>query len=361
MTRELIGIQYLRGAAVIAVLLTHLASSQSEYDFLPRWGELGVSVFFVISGFIMWHTTANGVVSPLTFWRRRIIRIVPLYWSCLAALLIVAWLVPHVLRSTVLTPENVLKSFLFIPHFHAVFKQWIVPILIPGWSLTYEMFFYFVFGLTLFARGLAVRFWLLALLLIGLVILGLLLQPSGPIAITYTSIKLLIFLGGVALAVLYRAQWLDGAIIGILLLCAGLVAAFASETRLVGDSDSLSVLTPILIVAGTLALETTARRASIGLFHTIGNASYSIYLTHLFFLKLAELGSRYFHLFGSSHAAEVVYSCFLMVFTLAGGILVYHWIEQPMLSVFRSRSVGHFHSVSTDSTAEPCVRIGQPH
>ena len=79
MTKELIAIQYLRGAAALMVVINHLLSSpRVEYLLLPTLGQFGVKIFFVISGFIMWRTTAASDVSPPEFWRRRIIRVVPL-------------------------------------------------------------------------------------------------------------------------------------------------------------------------------------------------------------------------------------------------------------------------------------------
>ncbi len=73
-------IQYLRGYAAVAVVAFHVVA----FRLAPvGWGKLaggarGVEIFFVISGFIMfWVARAEPFG---TFWRRRVIRIVPLYW-----------------------------------------------------------------------------------------------------------------------------------------------------------------------------------------------------------------------------------------------------------------------------------------
>src|SRR6185295_16016614 len=136
MTKEVIAVQYLRGIAAAIVVLHHLFSTKGlEYLFLPSLGGFGVDIFFIISGFIMWHTTAESDISALEFWRRRIVRVVPLYWFFLSVMVIAALLAPRVFNSTVITPENVVKSYLFIPHYHVVQNNLIAPILIPGWSL----------------------------------------------------------------------------------------------------------------------------------------------------------------------------------------------------------------------------------
>jgi peptidoglycan/LPS O-acetylase OafA/YrhL len=43
-------------------------------------GRSGVDVFFLISGFIMFHTNATRVRGAVEFWLDRIARIAPLYW-----------------------------------------------------------------------------------------------------------------------------------------------------------------------------------------------------------------------------------------------------------------------------------------
>lgn len=59
--RTLNGIQYLRAAAAIAVVLSH-AAEKTGYHFAI--GAAGVDVFFVISGFIMWVVTARREPTP---------------------------------------------------------------------------------------------------------------------------------------------------------------------------------------------------------------------------------------------------------------------------------------------------------
>src|ERR1700730_7383601 len=136
MSRELIAIQYLRGAAAVIVVVHHLLSTPGiEYLLLPNLGRFGVKIFFAISGFIMWHATATANISPTEFWRRRIIRVVPLYWIFLTLLMVGVFLFPTRFHTMVITPENTIKSFLFIPHYHVVQANLIAPILIPGWSL----------------------------------------------------------------------------------------------------------------------------------------------------------------------------------------------------------------------------------
>jgi exopolysaccharide production protein ExoZ len=334
MTKELIAVQYLRAIAVILVVLHHLSSAQ--YPFIPQLGGFGVDVFFVISGFIMWYTTAAIDISALEFWRRRIIRIVPLYWIFLSLLIAVALLAPNSLKTTVITPENTVKSFLFIPHFHAI-QNIIAPILIPGWSLDYEMFFYLIFGLTLLVSSLSLRAILLGTALSGLVLLGHLLEPMDAVAATYTSPELLKFLGGIILAMAYQSNRLISTALGLFLITFGILSHAISVSTDFDEFNGFVGLSPALIVGGALALEPAIRRAPSALLHTIGNASYSIYLGHLFFLRLSELGWHHFAPSGSNEALDATYVIFSFIFATGGGVMIYYFIERSVLLFFKRR------------------------
>lgn len=336
-TKEVIAVQYLRGIAAMLVVVDHLASSDPNGAFLPVWGQFGVAIFFVISGFIMWHTTVAADISVMEFWRRRIIRIVPLYWICLCCLVTVALLTPQALRSTVITPENTIKSFLFIPQFHAVQKYLIAPILIPGWSLNYEMFFYLLFGLSLLLRPPLHRVIALTVLLLALVVLGLMTQPTGAVMSTYTNYRLLSFSGGIILGILYSRGWLSDTTSGLVFISLGFLLKFLPDSSSLAALDTFIGVSPMLIVAGALALESAARQAPNSMFHTIGNASYSIYLSHLFFLRIAELGWQRLLPFNTSEFLELVFVVVAFTFAIVGGISVYHFVERPILSLFRRR------------------------
>ena len=349
MSKELLSIQYLRGLAAILVIYHHIFSTKGlEYLFLPSLGGFGVDIFFVISGFVMWYTTAEAKISTLEFWRRRVVRVVPLYWIFLAAVVVGALSFPNLWNSTVITPENTIKSFLFIPHYHVVQKI-IAPILIPGWSLNYEMFFYFLFGITLLVPSRTLRGFVLTFFLSGLVLLGVVFHPTGALAATYTSAELLKFLDGMIVAMICRLEFIKGATFGLSLICAGVLQFTVYDAGVLNFIG----LSPTLIVAGSLALEHKMRRAPSSIFRSIGNASYSIYLSHLFFLKLGELGLRHFGLFGLSTAIDVTYMIAVLLFAIGGGILVCHFIERPILLLFQKRHA----LVSTKSDASS--RLGK--
>ena len=146
-------IQVLRAFAALAVAWRDMLM---WFGSDPGWGLLhvgraGVDVFFVISGFIMFHTTQDGGRTTAQFWTDRVVRIAPLYW--LMTLLIVGLYLAGLPAGDVrqLDGNDVPLALAFIPNYRGD-EDW-NPILATGWTLIYEMYFYFLFGLTFFLRS----------------------------------------------------------------------------------------------------------------------------------------------------------------------------------------------------------------
>lgn len=71
-------IQYLRAFAALSVVFFHIIGSASAYDAAPKLigvfeghGASGVDIFFVISGYIMMHSTSAKNIQPFAFARKR--------------------------------------------------------------------------------------------------------------------------------------------------------------------------------------------------------------------------------------------------------------------------------------------------
>lgn len=107
------------------------------------WLSAGVDLFFVISGFIMWWTTSGIEITPGRFMLKRVHRIVPLYWAVTGFYVVVLLVAPRFMQTGALDPAHAIASFLFIPWQHPVLAP-AYPLVTPGWTLNYEMFFYVV-------------------------------------------------------------------------------------------------------------------------------------------------------------------------------------------------------------------------
>lgn len=157
---RLLAIQGLRAIAAGMVVYAHgLMTYQDKIDTsaepntLMSYGDLGVKIFFCISGLIIFKSTLSmppGADSVWTFIKKRLIRIVPAYW--IATLVYAAKLS---MQGTAVSLEHLIKSLLFIPYVdaHGLMR----PVLGAGWTLNYEMLFYSVMALCLM-WGLAWRY-----------------------------------------------------------------------------------------------------------------------------------------------------------------------------------------------------------
>ncbi|MET9964331.1 acyltransferase [Streptomyces sp. NPDC006326] len=143
----------LRFPAALAVFAHHaflpipplrlLADDDTEYR-LAGWfaqaGGLGVSFFFVLSGFVLAWSAREGDTTT-GFWRRRFVKIYPNY--------VVTWALTMVLFAAFYTPARVAIANLFMVQvwWPAYFTNFSVDA--PSWSLAVEAVFYLCFPLLL--------------------------------------------------------------------------------------------------------------------------------------------------------------------------------------------------------------------
>lgn len=327
---RLSSIQHLRAIAALMVVWHHAISQiPALQPLLPTStsGAHGVDLFFVISGFIMVLTTEGKSIGAGEFLRRRVIRVVPLYWLFTGVVIVTALLRPQWMRSTVVTPEHAVLSLLFVPHVSPAHPQTAWPILVPGWTLNMEMAFYALFALALAIRREAT----VALVVAGLSLLVLLGAWAGPfaspIASAYTSPMLLQFGVGVLLGwVLVR--W--GAPLPLPWAVPAIIIGFAMLLSVATDDwRSLQTLGAGLIVAGALAPGLVSR--SVGWLDELGDASYSIYLSHIPVLGLARVVWQHTVGTGVSPAHAAGFMAFALVTSAVAGVLIYRFLEMPLL------------------------------
>ncbi|MCO5063627.1 MAG: acyltransferase [Rhizobiaceae bacterium] len=325
--RTLYSIQYLRAFAALAVVVFHAAERTGLHFVI---GAAGVHVFFVISGFIMAAISADRPASPKDFFRNRLLRIAPAYWAATLAMLLggAVGLFPNLKIEL----AHTLGSFLFVP-VHSPSGDGLAPLLVQGWTLNYEMFFYAVFALVLFLKPSA-RFPALALAFSVLVLSGLWWRPENPIVGFYTSPLILEFVAGAALAKLWQRGKLPPAFIGILLVCLSLAGFAAIQIfRLRFDAWTLGPLATLLVF-GALAIEVRGKLPAVPTLGYLGESSYSIYLWHTFAISIvAKVGL----------ALGVPSLLLLLVATVCGtfaGIVGYECLERPVQQFLKGHRSG---------------------
>lgn len=321
-------IQYLRGIAALMVVWHHAVGQVAGVDrlYASEFGTLGVDLFFVISGFIMVVTTAGRPMSPADFFWRRLLRVAPLYWLLTLLMLALYALLPAMFKTLDPSPASVLQSLAFIPHYSNSHPGEIWPLLVPGWSLNIEMFFYAVFALSL-----AVPRWSLALLCAvcgGLVAIGLAFGPfESAWAVTYTRPILLEFVAGALLG----GCWVHGLRLrstvlafGLLLLGVGLLAAHGRVPLGVFNQQ----VGALLVVGASLA--PVWQRRHWPLLQALGDASYSVYLTHLFTLGFLRVLWKSVVPVTNGWAASTAWMGLALLVSAGVGWLFFRAVERPL-------------------------------
>lgn len=311
------------------VVLHHTKTQIPVFEkLLPgTFGASGVDIFFVISGFIMLITTARSNTGPLEFMVRRLIRVVPLYWLLTIAMVLLWLAAPGLFKTLVLSPITLFQSLFFIPHFSNAFPNDIFPLLVPGWTLNFEMFFYALFAAALFLpRNIAPM--VLCIAMAVLVGIGIVLGPfaSAPL-ITYTSPLLLEFVAGVLIGQLWMQHPQGfGAITGWLIFATGW--ALLIGNHMVGGSHYFTIASACLIVAGALNRSFLAfKNQSL---KVLGDATYAIYLSHIFSLGMMRfLWSRWAGS-GGTYLNAIAFATIGLVVSLLMGVAIYFWIERPL-------------------------------
>ncbi|MES3046696.1 acyltransferase family protein [Sphingomonas faeni] len=338
--RALIGIQYLRAVAALMVVVFHLEPQLKRMGYAGFWPKglsSGVDIFFVISGLIMWVTTSGRPVGVVDFWRRRVTRIAPLYWAFTLLMVALMLVAPKLLQTSRFDGWHVLTSFLFLPAAHPVLKT-MEPVVMPGWTLNYEMFFYLIFGLWLLAPErlrLAGNVATIGLLVaIGAMID---LSPRTSVAGFYTSSIMIEFVLGIVLGVLVTR----GAILAKVpaplawaLLVGGLAFAVLLPTTSAGIPRAVTRGIPAFLAVGAmLVLELRGRIGDCRWLRWLGDASFSLYLSHFVVLSFVSQLWRRLSI-APSPTSYIAFGIFAVAISIVSGIVCYRFVEQPLTALF---------------------------
>lgn len=339
-------IQALRGIAVLLVVLMHSLHIEQKYggseSLLPdifQFGMAGVDLFFVISGFVMVTVTRGKFRNPRAsaiFLYRRMARIYPTYWVYSLLLLIVFFVRPTWINNAGGNQVDILASFLLLP-------SNIVPMVVVGWTLIHEVYFYVVFSLILLLipeRRLAhaAVLWGCGVWLVNA-------QSASPTPlVSLISHPLTLeFIGGCLIAILFFRTAVKVRYDIFLGLTAVAVAAsflgfqyyqFATGSIILSDWWRVAIFgIPALAVVYCL---TNAERNGYVIHSSlilVGDASYSIYLSHI--LTSSAFG-RIWALFSTDSIVDnIIMVPVLLTLVVLVGFLSYWLVEKPLLRLTR--------------------------
>lgn len=311
--------------------LSYTASGQNFRLFTPiDWGA-GVDIFFIVSGFVMYYICRDrfGEAGEVgRFLKRRIIRVVPPYWLFTALMIMATLLFRDELHHSSIDPGHVLASFFFVPWVNPHGET--LPVLILGWTLNYEIFFYGCFALALYLP----RAWGLTALCVAFIAAALLhaIVPDRLWMLRFWSDPIILeFLMGIGLAALFLRGYRLSRVAGLALVLGGfalLALCFVSGFR----EPSLRFLwagVPALLISAGLSLQPEGERhpPAYRALVACGTASYSLYLSHPFTINALGLVWRKLAL--DMPWLFVFVSCAASV---AVSLLVYALVEKRLVS-----------------------------
>jgi len=211
-----------------------------------------------------------------------------------------------------------------------------------GWTLDYEAFFYVVFASLFFLRS-ELRTLALCALFTALVATGLKLQNPSVTEAFYTSMSLIGFCSGTVVAQLYRHGWLAPGwqltriLIGtvLVLLVAFYIMPWDDDHTTLAMHLTMTVTAISLVLLG-LQIEIAGLLPRLPTLKYLGDASYSLYLFHLFAIGAVwAVAKRLFDV-----QQPLVYLGCASVAVIAGigfGLICHHLIERPFLDLGRRR------------------------
>ena len=361
--QRLPNIQILRACAALMIVVNHCGIETARqaaalghgplFDDAP-WGS-GVPLFFAISGFIMVVTSAQSFGSgaaALDFLRRRIIRIVPLYWMVTTFALAVLLVAPALMKKA---PHGdylyVAASYLFFPYMRL--SGDVRPLATPGWTLNLEMLFYVVFTVALlFPRrvGLSVLFGGLGLLVAA--------QVSGilpGVALNFWGDPIVLgFLLGAAIGIAHVKGWRLSGGWALVLTAVGFYTLFHAVFPELPEADlfrrlAAAVPAATVVAAFALAPQIDERHWLWWPALLIGDASYSLYLVHEFLLRAMHI------VWAKVMVGLLPLWAFIpigMATAIAVAITVYWLFEKPVTR--------WLNAASRPRRASPAVRLGWP-
>ena len=352
MQKKIENIQAIRGIATLFVVFYHIMNTEHKFadsnTILPSFLTIfssGVDLFFVISGFVIVTVTRGkfeSFIEMLKFMYHRVTRVYSLYWIY-TGLLMVYFILPPEMFARSHKDVDIFRSFFLLPQMN-------LPLLVVAWTIVHEMYFYSTFAIfLLFSEKNLIK--LLAVWSFFIVVVYFIFHqiPENSIAPTIKIVTHPLtfeFIGGCVIAKLIftgtRVRGFTFFIIGVFLLLTNYLLA--------GDvpMDRWSRLfffgiPSLLIIYGVIVVELDSNTKFPDYLKFLGDASYSIYLSHYIVLpiigRLWPITIKWCHIDNAGYFDNVVAILVMIIAVLVTGILSYKYLEKPMLLYTRKLKI----------------------
>ena len=364
--RYITGLDGIRAIAVIMVLAYHLKLA------LFKSGFLGVTVFFVLSGYLITgilisEVEEEGTIDLKNFWLRRIRRLVPAVMSMAVVIIFVSTVVNRVIFTK--GCKDFLASVLGFNNWWQIFNKvsYFEAAGVPSpfthcWSLAIETQFYLIYPLILLGiyklaksrgegrakRGLLFAGVTLLLALISVILMIVLFDPQQDASRVYygTDTRAFSLLFGALLAILWEYRMVPRRLSASVNMVLGSVsfAVLLVMTIAINGSSNFwyrggqffgTILTVLMVYAVSGRKTWLSRFLSNPVLKWIGDRSYSIYLWHYPIILLISKGIK----------ASWWITLIEIVLSVVLAELSYRFIETPIrhgiigeyLNILRSR------------------------
>lgn len=364
--RYITGLDGIRAIAVIMVLAYHLKLALFKSDFL------GVTVFFVLSGYLITgilisEVEEEGTIDLKNFWLRRIRRLVPAVMSMAVVIIFVSAVVNRIIFTK--GCKDFLASVLGFNNWWQIFNKvsYFEAAGVPSpfthcWSLAIETQFYLIYPLILLGiyklvksreegrakRGLLFAGVTLLLALISVILMIVLFDPQQDASRVYygTDTRAFSLLFGALLAILWEYQMVPRGLSASVNMVLGSVsfAVLLVMTIAINGSSNFwyrggqfvgTILTVLVIYTVSGRKTWLSRFLSNPVLKWIGDRSYSIYLWHYPIILLISKGIK----------ASWWITLIEIVLSVVLAELSYRFIETPIrhgiigeyLNILRSR------------------------
>jgi peptidoglycan/LPS O-acetylase OafA/YrhL len=349
----------LRGVAILSVMLYHFTGGYNGanpalrlWSFIADAGWMGVDLFFALSGFLITgilYDTAQAGHKVKNFYARRALRIFPLFYAVLFALMLLTpvlhfhWRAEHLFYFFYLS--NV--AVLFAPNFQPP-SHWIN--LGHLWSLAVEEQFYMLWPFIVWrVRQRITLLWVILFVLIAGPLLRALLLAEGMNSLTmsrllFTRADSLLFGGGVALLVrgplanripIQRILIISACLLALLLLLAHGPDATSPWICTIGYT-AIAACSASLVYLAQQGSNWASNLFDRPLLQFFGRYSYSLYIFHgLYFVYLRHLATTLGYKIRSGILAQLLIFAFGFLFSIALAMLSYHFFEAPLLKLKR--------------------------
>jgi exopolysaccharide production protein ExoZ len=354
MKKQLNSLQLYRGIASILVVLHHaniILDRELKQDGLFNVfhvGWIGVDFFFVLSGFIIFYIHQSDLSQPSqfkSFVRKRCLRVYPFYWILLTIKIIGSLTIERNGSFDGVNSWQFIQVVLLVPQVGTN----LTPFIGVAWTLTYEIFFYAIFSLLILCKP-QIYLPLVTVWIFGTILNLVNVLPLGGsmlLEFIFNTHNLEFVFGCLAAYIVsthryeYKKIWIY---LALAMLAGSIMNTGYHQFDIAGLSPVIAYGIPFtLLIVGSVQVENKIVLKIPSWLIYLGNASYSIYLTHgLFMNTIAKIYLKTIEkvaptLLNPSSIINPIVAVAIVGISIALGCLIHDRVERPLLKILNNK------------------------